>query len=88
MDGGTVIRGTGIVTEKDGHVSVQFIPKDAEIIEVSRDFIWDCANHINELEDKVQRVLKVLKHPRDYRGPGSEWNECREVVLRILGGGA
>ncbi len=34
---------------------------------------------------QIDAVRKVLEHPRDYRGNGSEWNECRDEVLRALG---
>ena len=36
-------------------------------------------------EAQIDAVRKVLEHPRDYRGPGSEWNTCRDVVLHALG---
>lgn len=34
----------------------------------------------------IQRVQALLAYPRDFRGNGSEWNECRDAVLRVLNG--
>ncbi len=42
-------------------------------------------SHALAYEAQIAAVRKVLGHPRDYRGPGSEWNTCRDVVLHALG---